>query len=78
MLKRKFPSVDKPLRILAPPKISPSESEFYGIRKFNGKHIRRYYYLKVLSENEMVSEMVRADESVHMKPIWSIYQVIKP
>ena len=42
-LKRKFPSVDKPLRILAPPKISPSKrafekykprglfSEFYGM-----------------------------------------------
>ena len=42
ILKRKFPSVDKPLRILAPPKIDPSKrafeiykprglfSEFYG------------------------------------------------
>ena len=27
-LKRKFPSVDKPLRILAPPKISPSKRAF--------------------------------------------------
>ena len=43
ILKRKFPSVDKPLRIKAPPKISPSKRafekyksrdlflEFYGI-----------------------------------------------
>ena len=43
VLKHKFPSVDKPLRILAPPKICPSKrafekytprglfSEFYGI-----------------------------------------------
>ena len=43
ILKRQFPSIDKPLRIKAPPKISPSKrvfekykpqglfSEFYGI-----------------------------------------------
>ena len=47
ILKRKFPSVDKLLRILAPPKISPSKrpfekyrprglfSEFYGINNDN-------------------------------------------
>ena len=28
ILKRKFPSVDKPLRIKAPPKVSPSKRAF--------------------------------------------------
>ena len=73
-LKRKFPSVDKPLRILAPPKISPSKrafekykprglfSEFYGslYRDFN--NIRRLIAsicLIVPQPNQMITSILK-------------------
>ena len=48
ILRRKFPSVDKPLRISAPPKISPSKTAFekYNPRDLIIFRILRYVSLK--------------------------------
>ena len=65
-LKRKFPSVDKPLRILAPPKISPSKRAFEKYKprglfsEFYGSLYRDFSNIQTASSLSFSSDLVRA------------------
>ena len=76
VFKRKFPSVDKPLRILAPPKISLSKrafekyktrglfSEFYGIFPMTQKLL----LMKVIHVSAM--HVYQVEITLHFLPCW--------